>query len=334
MKQKILALAMAVSALFAFSACEIDGLEDLIDTNSILGRIDVTTSNGQDGVTYEDGTTIRFMSSLCNAVVTDTSLYTMVLATQRNLVDDNAYELSYPLIGMKLFDTVAGVYTINHVMSYEFLISVDWKHLLTANDTVGNMFVMAVDEDGFYFGMNGSIEISEYNGMGTMVKGNINNLQAVYMSRSRMTALDNRRTVILDSIEILRADSLAIAQQAEQLRSDSAAVAAQAAALQAHADSLQNNPNPTDPAWVADVENTAAQLTALQATADSLMAQAQALADQANALAAAANRLAEEANSFIDSLATYFPAITLNGTLTSRRANISSIIESIPTFDN
>lgn len=334
MKQKILALAMAVSALFAFSACEIDGLEDLIDTNSILGRIDVTTSNGQDGVTYEDGTTIRFMSSLCNAIVTDTSLYTMVLATQRNLVDDNAYELSYPLIGMKLFDTVAGVYTFNHVMSYEFLISVDWKHLLTANDTVGNMFVMAVDEDGFYFGMNGSIEISEYNGMGTMVKGNINNLQAVYMSRSRMTALDNRRTVILDSIEILRADSLAIAQQAEQLRSDSAAVAAQAAALQAHADSLQNNPNPTDPAWVADVENTAAQLTALQATADSLMAQAQALADQANALAAAANRLAEEANSFIDSLATYFPAITLNGTLTSRRANISSIIESIPTFDN
>lgn len=334
MKQKILALAMAVSALFAFSACEIDGLEDLIDTNSILGRIDVTTSNGQDGVTYEDGTTIRFMSSLCNAVVTDTSLYTMVLATQRNLVDDNAYELSYPLIGMKLFDTVAGVYTFNHVMSYEFLISVDWKHLLTANDTVGNMFVMAVDEDGFYFGMNGSIEISEYNGMGTMVKGNINNLQAVYMSRSRMTALDNRRTVILDSIEILRADSLAIAQQAEQLRSDSAAVAAQAAALQAHADSLQNNPNPTDPAWVADVENTAAQLTALQATANSLMAQAQALADQANALAAAANRLAEEANSFIDSLSTYFPAITLNGTLTSRRANISSIIESIPTFDN
>ena len=334
MKQKILALAMAVSAMFAFSACELDGLEDLIDTNSILGRIDVTTSNGQDGVTYEDGTTIRFMSSLCNAVVTDTSLHTMVLATQRNLVDDNAYELSYPLIGMKLFDTVAGVYTINHVMSYEFLISVDWKHLLTANDTVGNMFVMAVDEDGFYFGMNGSIELTKYNGMGTMVEGTINNLQAVYMSRSRMTALDQRRTVILDSIEILRADSLTIAQQAEQLRTDSAAVAAQAAALQAHADSLQNNPNPTDPTWVADVENTAAQLTALQATADSLMAQAQALADQAAALAAAANRLEEEANSFINSLSTYFPAITLNGTLTSRRANISSIIESIPTFDN
>ena len=29
MKQKILALAMAVSALFAFSACEIDGLDEL-----------------------------------------------------------------------------------------------------------------------------------------------------------------------------------------------------------------------------------------------------------------------------------------------------------------
>ena len=334
MKQKILALAMAVATLFAFSACEIDGLEDLIDTNSILGRIDVTTSNGEDGVTLEDGTTIRFMSSLCNAVVTDSSLYTMVLATQRDLVDDNTYELSYPLIGMKLFDTVAGVYTINHVMSYEFLISVDWKHLLTANDTVGNMFVMAVSEDGFYFGMNGSIELTEYNGMGTMVKGNINNMQAVYMSRSRMTALDQRRTVILDSIEILRADSLAIAQQVEQLRTDSATVATQAAALQAHLDSLQNNPQPTNPTWVDDVNNTVAQLSALQATADNLMTQAQALADQANALAAAANRLAEEANSFINSLSTYFPAITLNGTLTSRRANISSIIESIPTFDN
>lgn len=334
MKQKILALAMAVATLFAFSACEIDGLEDLIDTNSILGRIDVTTSNGEDGVTLEDGTTIRFMSSLCNAVVTDSSLYTMVLATQRDLVDDNTYELSYPLIGMKLFDTVAGVYTINHVMSYEFLISVDWKHLLTANDTVGNMFVMAVSEDGFYFGMNGSIELTEYNGMGTMVKGNINNMQAVYMSRSRMTALDQRRTVILDSIEILRADSLAIAQQVEQLRTDSATVATQAAALQAHLDSLQNNPQPTNPTWVDDVNNTVAQLSALQATADNLMTQAQALANQANALAAAANRLAEEANSFINSLSTYFPAITLNGTLTSRRANISSIIESIPTFDN
>lgn len=334
MKQKILALAMAVSALFAFSACEIDGLDELIDTNSILGKVQVTTSNGEAGVTYVDGTTLRFNSSLCNAVITDTSLYTMVLATERDLVDNNEYELSYPLIGMKLFDTVAGVYNINHTMSYEFLISVDWKHLLTANDTVGNMFVMAVDEDGFYFGMNGSIELSEYNGMGTLVKGNINNLRAVYMSRSRMTALDNRRTVILDSIEILRTDSLAIAQQVEQLRTDSAAVAAQAATLQAHADSLQNNPDPTNPAWVDDVNNTAAQLATLQATADSLMAQAQVLADQANALAAAANRLAEEANSFIDSLSTYFPAITLNGTITSRRANISSIIESIPTFDN
>ena len=150
MKQKILALAMAVSALFAFSACEIDGLDELIDTNSILGKVQVTTSNGEAGVTYVDGTTLRFNSSLCNAVITDTSLYTMVLATERDLVDNNEYELSYPLIGMKLFDTVAGVYNINHTMSYEFLISVDWKHLLTANDTVGNMFVIKFDQDGNY----------------------------------------------------------------------------------------------------------------------------------------------------------------------------------------
>jgi hypothetical protein len=54
---------------------------------------------------------------------------------------------------------------------------------------LGNVVVLAMDEDNYFLDYQGSIEITEFSSVGSLVKGQINNLKAFYITKTQMEAL-------------------------------------------------------------------------------------------------------------------------------------------------
>lgn len=194
MKKRFAIIATAVAAMFGFAACEGDNpFENLTDVPDLLGHINLTVSEATAGdQAYADGDVLNFASAMSNVNLTieDTLVVdygSVLIGTEANLLSGNVANITFPLIGINLRDTVTGNYEINcpvnQISFFENLDTSDWRNLITKNQpNLGNIFVVAANEHAMYIGYEGTVNITKFNGMGTLVEGTVNNVKALYVT--------------------------------------------------------------------------------------------------------------------------------------------------------
>lgn len=209
MKKKLVALAAVVACAFTFGACEEFGDLDLV------GHINLTATNpvqGLPGLTqaYEDSTVLNFKSAMCNvsidSVYIEAGEYagsyeinagTVFVGTRQDILVNDVAQLTFPLCGINLRDTVVGNYPISlPIDDFSFIDMLDTTNVntlittgLAVGGNVGNVFAVAVSEEAFYLGFSGTVSISAYGQDFHRVEGTLNNVQAVYVTLEQLEYL-------------------------------------------------------------------------------------------------------------------------------------------------
>lgn len=211
MKKNLLVIAAAVASAFTFNACE-EG-----QTMDLFGSINLVATNPVDtwtGLTqpYADSTVLNFGSALCNVDIDSVmvgdgedsvSVYdvyagTIMVGTTQNLLSNDVANLTFPMCGVNLRDTVTGTYEISCPIDqfsfYQYLDTTNVNSLITSGleigDELGNIFAVAVSEDAFYLGYSGTITITSFADHNyRRVEGTVNNVNAVYVTADQIAAL-------------------------------------------------------------------------------------------------------------------------------------------------
>ncbi|MCR5444449.1 MAG: hypothetical protein K6E96_02040 [Bacteroidales bacterium] len=209
MKKKVLALAAMVACAFAFNACDPD-----LD---LVGHINLMATNPQQGFpgleqAYVDSTALNFKSAMCNVSIDSVSIEageysgtydihagTVFVGTTQTLISNDVADLTYPLCGINLRDTVVGTYEISLPIDdfsfIDYLDSTDVNTLISSglsiSETLGNVFAVAVSEDAYYIGFAGNVTISNYGAEYHRVEGSVNNVQAIYITAEQIEYLVN-----------------------------------------------------------------------------------------------------------------------------------------------
>ncbi len=204
MKKTLSLIAVAVALAFGFSACD----EDL----GLLGHITLNTSNAIGDQPYTNDQQFDFHSAICNANFSNVTIHNDSLGidtvingnlgavfvglTQNLLSADDFSNITFPLCGINLRDTVTGTYTFAYNVDWSFVEQIDTTSLnkmittgMAQSSQMGNMFVVAASETAFYMAVTGNINVTEFGGNGSLVKGTINNMLCIYVTRDHLETL-------------------------------------------------------------------------------------------------------------------------------------------------
>lgn len=214
MKKRFLALLTAVACLTALTSCDED-LTDIFGSDDALGHITLTTSNAMGEQSYSNDMTIEFKSAICNVnnrtievdidtlgVDFDTTLLnvnagSIFVGVSGVDVTTNTANINWPICGINLRDTLTGNYVIDlPVDNFDFLEYIDTTSInsmitsgLNFRGRPCNLFAVAASRDEYYIGYSGSVNITAFEGAGTLVEGTLNNVRAVYITREQIEAL-------------------------------------------------------------------------------------------------------------------------------------------------
>lgn len=203
MRKKVFLMATAIACMFGFASCDDLNIEKLTEAD-VIGHINIYASNptntDKGDQYYANGDSTNFKSALCNVNFTyedeiSIDAGSVFVGTENNLLTStDGVEITLPLIGINLRDTVPGSYEVNcpvnQISFFEHLDTVNWMSLITTNNSeLGNVVVIPTSESAMYIAYNGTIDIEQFQQMGSLVKGTINNVHAVYVTLDDVEAL-------------------------------------------------------------------------------------------------------------------------------------------------
>ena len=209
MKKRVLAIAAAAALAFGFTACD--------DTN-LMGSIKLVASNPVAGTVsstqpYANGDSIIFISALSNVKLDtvaitdstlgiDTTVYnvnagTMIVGSVDNITKADFESLTYPLCGINLRGEEAKAYTISCPISdlafFQYLNDLDVDALIANGlnyaGMLGNLFAIAVSEESFYIGYEGTVDITKFGGDGSTVDGTLKDVKCIYVTVPQLEEL-------------------------------------------------------------------------------------------------------------------------------------------------
>lgn len=226
MKRTIRNIALPFALLFTLTSCEGFDWGGLLGDTELLGHVRLVASDAGEGQYYADGDTISFMSTICNVnsesiditidtldVTVDTSLDvnpgTLFVGTEQNLLTGDVANITFPFIGINLNDTIEQTYTIDcpldNIDLWNLLDTADIASALTsapnAQNPFNNLFVIVLSETEYYIAYSGSIEITDFQDLNGLVKGNIN-VQAAYLTNSMIDELGEMSPIELANIDV------------------------------------------------------------------------------------------------------------------------------------
>lgn len=204
MKKTLSVIAIALAMVFGFTACE--------DDLGLLGSITLTSSDANGEQPYASDQTFDFHSAICNVNFSDFHLVidslnvdttitgnlgaVFVGLTENLLSASDFNNLTFPMVGINLRDTVVGEYAFGYPVNWqlvEMLETTNMNRLITdgiaVSGMLGNLFVVAVSETSFYLAVNGNINITSFGNNGELVNGSINNAQCIYVTREHLRNL-------------------------------------------------------------------------------------------------------------------------------------------------
>ena len=218
MKKRVLAIATALICALGFTACEEGSdtqlLEQIIEQNDLVGHITLTINDVSGVQPYVNGDTIRFKSAVANVKIdtiymedgtTINSLEAgiLMMGTRDNVV--TAEQIEAPYLGINLRDTVTGPHTIScpidNIQFFQYLSETDLEELILSGiafQGVGNLFAIAQNDDHYYIGYSGTIDVSERGSKdGDAIKCDVN-VNTLYVSETQLDDLANNRISVND----------------------------------------------------------------------------------------------------------------------------------------
>lgn len=204
MKKTLSVFAVAVAMALGFTACE--------DDLGLLGSINLTTSNANGEQAYVDGQTFNFHSAICNVnlsnvhiqydslgidTVVNGSLGAVFVGTTDNLLSAEDFNnITFPLVGINLRDTVVGEYQFRYNVTWSLIEMIDTTNMnrlicdgINYAGMLGNLFVVAASNSSFYLAIGGDINVTNFGRNGETVDASINNMECIYVTREHIQNL-------------------------------------------------------------------------------------------------------------------------------------------------
>lgn len=193
--KKSLLWGAAAALVLAFSSCDDPSIITQMAQEGLLGSAEITIT-GQNGY-FNNDTTLNFASTITDkfdTLVTRGEWDTTYVATLDLFanVDLNKSELTYPFMGFQVSDTVAGTYTLSHILTPERLRNFNFDTIadLVFAPSGFNVMLIAVSDTAWYVADGGTITITEYPTTGHNMKGTFNNVQAYYFTKTDVEAIE------------------------------------------------------------------------------------------------------------------------------------------------
>lgn len=204
MKKTLSVIAVAVAMAFGFTACE--------DDLGLLGSITLTTSNANGDQAYAADQTFNFHSAICNVNLSNVhiqydslgidttvngSLGAVFVGTTDNILTAEDFNnITFPLVGINLRDTVVGTYQFSYNVNWSLIEMIDTTNMnrlicdgITYSGMLGNLFVVAASEQSFYLAIAGNINVTTFGRNGETVDASINNMECIYVTRDHIRNL-------------------------------------------------------------------------------------------------------------------------------------------------
>lgn len=187
-----------IAVIFAFTSCEglITNFNEVIG-DDLSGKASVQISReGQDGTITDS---LNFTSSIVdvfNFSDYDTTLSegysTIAISANVDLSATNV-ELDFPFMYYRLNDSVTGAYNLDTVLTLQMLQNFNFASLIDilASPDGGNIVVLAENDSCWYVTYSGQFVVTEYPSMGRIVKGNFNNVEALYVTQNKVNELSD-----------------------------------------------------------------------------------------------------------------------------------------------
>ncbi len=196
MKKRLFYGCLVLFATMALASCDDLNLNvGEITQNDLAGSASLNvTRNTTDGPVTDS---MHFISSIVDAFelsMFDTNLSegfsTIGISANIGLGESGA-ELQFPFMYYRLNDTVQGVYPFDTILTLEMLQSINFEALvdILANPDGGNMIVIAVSDSCWYITYGGDFVVTEFPGVGHLVKAEFNGVNALYVTQSKVEEL-------------------------------------------------------------------------------------------------------------------------------------------------
>lgn len=227
MKKKLQTVGLVLASIFTLTSCEGFDFSGLLGDTNLLGHIRLVATDVTGDQYYAEGDTISFMSTICNVnsdtlgididtmdISFDTTFEglnpgTLFIGTSQNLLTGDVANITFPFIGINLNDTIEKTYNFTSPLSNTDL----WNYLDTANvttlitngipteDSAINLFVIVLSETEYYIGYNGTLEITDFQNLNGLVKGDIS-VEAAYLTNSMIDELGEMNPFELANIDV------------------------------------------------------------------------------------------------------------------------------------
>jgi hypothetical protein len=198
MKKITLRGLLALVLPFAFTSCDEIGVNfNEVVSGELDGNVTMTIARTTaDGTTMD---TLEYSSSIVDIfdfAAVDPSLgegYSTISISANIDFNQTDVALEFPFMYYRLNDSTTGAYTFDTILTLEMLQNLNFDSLINiiANPDGGNMILIAENDSCWYVTYGGQFVVSEFPTVGHLVKASFSNVDAWYITQSKVDELSN-----------------------------------------------------------------------------------------------------------------------------------------------
>ena len=206
---KRLSIIILFALPFIFTSCEGDFADmfgDILSQATGEAEVTITKENSVDTTLFFEFSAISNIDTTIESV--DIS-YLIGISAHTSLEEE---EIDFPYMLCTLGDTLEGLHNVNFIVDTNFILHFNYEEFARTNRE--NIVAIIADEENWYIGSTGSIQLNQYESYGGLVEGTFNNIAAYHLTQdlvdlivdyyemgnitSVMTEIANIPTVVLN----------------------------------------------------------------------------------------------------------------------------------------
>ena len=165
---------------FIFTSCEgdfDDFFGDLLDQASGSAEVFALEENSND--TIFNGSFEFSAVSVIDTTIENVDISYLIGISAHTSLEEQ--EIDFPYMLCTLGDTLEGLHTVNFTIDTSFILNFDYEEFVQTNRE--NIVAIIADEENWYIGSSGSIQLDVYEGYGGLVDGSFNNVIAYHLTQ-------------------------------------------------------------------------------------------------------------------------------------------------------
>lgn len=173
---KRLSIIILFALPFIFTSCEGDFADmfgDILDQAAGEAEVIITKENSTDTLEFEFSAISNIDTTIENVDIS----YLIGLSAHTSLEEQ---EIGFPYMLCTLGDTLEGLHNVNFVVDTTFILHFNYEEFVRTNRE--NIVAIIADEENWYIGSSGTIQINQYESYGGLVEGTFNNIVAYHLT--------------------------------------------------------------------------------------------------------------------------------------------------------